>query len=327
MKNMNLGSSSADRVSVIVPVYNCEEPLLRRCLDSVLNQVYRSVELIVVDDGSTNGTSLVVDEYADRDERVIAMHQENGGVSSARNRGLSLASGGWTLFVDADDWLEKDAILDGVNSLSQHNADLYIMGHREDKTNGAIRRCAEGAIVSSSDRNAIARLDRQLRLFSCWGKIYRTAGLRGCQFDTSMSWGEDTAFVYNVLEHSDVSVVASEEVSYHYDTSAGGASTSFSMNHADDLLSLDNTILNYYKGSDSCVMKQVYKQMANHLVLMIRTVKCDGVSDADKISFIDKIVNSPLRKYYLKEIRESWASRLEKMLIIANSSLLWRALY
>lgn len=316
-----------DCVSVIVPVYNCKEVLLRRCLNSILNQAYRNIELIVIDDGSTNGASLIVDEYADRDERVIAVHQGNGGVSSARNHGLSLASGVWTLFVDADDWLEKDAVLDGINSLSQYNADLYIMGHQEDKSSEVIRRCAEGAIVSSGDRNAIARLDRQMRLFSCWGKIYRTVSLRGCQFNTSMSWGEDTVFVYNVLEHSDVAIVASKEISYHYDTSAGGASTSFSMNHADDLLTLDNTIFNYYRGSNSWVMKQVYKQMANHLVLMIRTVKCDGVSDIDKISFIEKIVDSPLRRYYLKGIRESWASRLEKMLIIANSSLLWRALY
>lgn len=327
MCTMEVDSSPVGRVSVIVPVYNCDEILLRRCLDSILNQTYRNIELIVIDDGSTNGTSSIVDRYADRDDRAMAVYQRNGGVSSARNRGLSLVSGEWILFVDADDWLEKNAILDGIDSLHQHDADMYIMGHQEDKADGVIRRCGDGGLFSSKDRKAIAKLDSQLQLFSCWGKIYRTRCVRECRFDTSMSWGEDTAFVYNVLEYSNISVVTSKEVSYHYDTSVGGASISFSMSHADDLVSLDSVILNYYKNADSCVIRQVCQQMANHLILMIRTTKCDKVSGVEKVRFIRNIVNSPLRRYYLRGIRGSWGSRLEKILIILNSNVLWCALY
>lgn len=94
-------------ISVIIPVYNVEK-YLNRCLDSVINQTYRNLQIILVDDGSSDRSGLICDDYSSRDNRVVTIHKENGGVSSARNAGLDIAAGEFIGFVDSDDYLDED---------------------------------------------------------------------------------------------------------------------------------------------------------------------------------------------------------------------------
>ena len=94
-------------ISVIVPVYNVEE-YLPRCVDSLLSQTYEKLEIILVDDGTKDASDKICDAYAARDPRVKVIHKENGGLSSARNAGIDIASGEYLAFVDSDDWIEPD---------------------------------------------------------------------------------------------------------------------------------------------------------------------------------------------------------------------------
>ena len=96
-------------ISVIVPVYNVEK-YLRACLESIVNQTYRDLEIILVDDGSTDSSGIICGEYAEKDARVKVIHKENGGASSARNAGLNIAQGEYITFVDSDDTIELDMI-------------------------------------------------------------------------------------------------------------------------------------------------------------------------------------------------------------------------
>ena len=98
---------SEPKISVIVPVYKVE-PYLRKCLDSIVGQTYQNLEIILVDDGSPDGCGAICDEYAAQDKRVRVIHKANGGVSSARNAGLTAATGEWIGWVDSDDWIEPD---------------------------------------------------------------------------------------------------------------------------------------------------------------------------------------------------------------------------
>lgn len=100
---------NAGLISVIIPVYNVEK-YLRQCVDSVLNQTYTSIEIILVDDGSTDRSGEICEEYAAQDGRVRCLHQENGGLSRARNEGFGLAHGEYVYFLDSDDWIEPDTI-------------------------------------------------------------------------------------------------------------------------------------------------------------------------------------------------------------------------
>ncbi len=100
---------SKPNISVIIPIYNVEK-YLRRCVDSVINQTLTDLEVILVNDGSPDGCGKICDEYAEKDERIKVVHKKNGGLSSARNAGLDIATGEYTFFLDSDDWLETDGL-------------------------------------------------------------------------------------------------------------------------------------------------------------------------------------------------------------------------
>lgn len=111
------------QISIIVPVYN-KEKYLSECVDSILRQNFKDFELILVDDGSKDSSWNIIKEYADKEERVVPVHQENAGVSAARNAGLDRAQGKWICFVDADDYLPKDGIQILVEHGEKSNADI-----------------------------------------------------------------------------------------------------------------------------------------------------------------------------------------------------------
>jgi glycosyltransferase involved in cell wall biosynthesis len=111
-------------ISVIVPVYNVE-PYLRKCLDSIVSQTYQDLEILVIDDGSTDGSGKICDEYK-RDQRVRVFHTENAGLSAARNLGLDKAHGEWIEFIDSDDWVEPDYCRIPLELAESHKAYLAV---------------------------------------------------------------------------------------------------------------------------------------------------------------------------------------------------------
>ena len=112
-------------VSVIIPVYDVE-PYLRRCLDSVVNQTYKNLEIILVDDGSTDSSPEICDEYAGADSRIIVIHKENGGQAEARNKGIEAATGEYITFVDADDYISSSYVNDLYKSMIIERCDIIL---------------------------------------------------------------------------------------------------------------------------------------------------------------------------------------------------------
>ena len=114
-----------DLISIIIPVYNVEK-YLRKCIDSVLEQTYKNIEVILVDDGSTDNCGKICDEYLLKDGRIKVIHKENGGLSDARNKGIDASNGKYIMFVDSDDYVDKDMIKLLYNSLINSGADMSI---------------------------------------------------------------------------------------------------------------------------------------------------------------------------------------------------------
>ena len=114
-------------VSVVVPIYNVED-YLGRCVDSILDQTYGNLEVILVDDGARDSSGRICDDYAAKDPRIRVIHKENGGLSSARNAGIDIARGEWLEFVDSDDWIEPDAVESMLSLALEENAELVIGG-------------------------------------------------------------------------------------------------------------------------------------------------------------------------------------------------------
>lgn len=111
------------KLSVIIPIYNVEK-YLRQCIDSVINQTFRDLEIILVDDGSPDKCGEICDEYAKKDKRIKVIHKANGGLASARNDALDVATGEWIAFVDSDDWLELDIYEKAVSAGEKYDVDI-----------------------------------------------------------------------------------------------------------------------------------------------------------------------------------------------------------
>lgn len=129
--------------SVIIPVYNVE-PYLRKCIESVLNQKYENFEIILVDDGSSDGCPAICDEYAIHDSRIKVLHKKNGGQASARNIGLDLASGEYILFLDSDDYWEGEGFLSEISDKISNKCDVCFLGCYDEFIDTGIRKKTRG---------------------------------------------------------------------------------------------------------------------------------------------------------------------------------------
>ena len=138
-----------DLISLIIPVYNTEQ-FLRRCLDSVINQTYKNLEIILIDDGSTDNSGKICDEYVLKDNRIKVLHIENGGPSYARNKGLEIAKGDYIGFVDSDDYVDKD-----IFNL------MRIEPHTINVIDNQIQRCLVTCIKHNQSIAGIHKMDRR----------------------------------------------------------------------------------------------------------------------------------------------------------------------
>lgn len=116
------------KVSIVVPVYNIPEPILRKCIESTINQTLQEVEVILVDDGSKDNSGAICDEYANIDSRITVIHKKNGGLSAARNTGYECARGEWLTFLDSDDWIDSHTCEDTYKLGVDNSADVVIFG-------------------------------------------------------------------------------------------------------------------------------------------------------------------------------------------------------
>lgn len=187
------------KVSIIVPVYNIEKYIVE-CIESILNQTYRNIELILIDDGSTDKSGVICDEYKNKDGRVVVIHQENKGVSTARNRGLDEATGKYIMFADSDDFLETYAIELMVKSI--RNCDMTICGYIEKFANKNIKHNIIESETIIGNKKAIELLfDRKYYGGYLWNKIFIADRIKenGLKFDTKIHMCEDLVFVCKYL--------------------------------------------------------------------------------------------------------------------------------
>ena len=116
-------------ISIIVPIYNTEK-YLRQCLDSIINQTYTNFEVLLVNDGSTDSSGMICQEYVENDSRFRYFEKENGGVSSARNLGLECSGGAYITFIDSDDWVESNHLEALLKGIKENNTDIAVSKHK-----------------------------------------------------------------------------------------------------------------------------------------------------------------------------------------------------
>jgi len=206
-----------DLISVIIPVYNVE-PYLKKCLDSVVTQTYKEIEIILVDDGSTDGSGPICDEYATQDKRIRVIHKRNGGLSDARNVGLDRCSGRYVTFIDSDDYVASDYVERLYRILVEYNADIAVCDYFEfygDEEPIESPQKVEKIIVFDK-LQALEQLygKYSTQMTVAWSKLYKTELFKDLRFPVGKVH-EDMFMAHRVLYKSHI-VVFTTKQSYFY---------------------------------------------------------------------------------------------------------------
>lgn len=202
------------KISIIVPVYNVER-YIGRCVESIISQTFKDWELILVDDGSPDGSGSLCDEYAIKDSRIKVFHKKNEGVSSARNFGIRNASGEWITFVDSDDWIEENFLMD---LLPENFGELSMQGYKIFRGDKFIENHIFNYSCSTSDILKVFLESEKANIInSPVSKLFRTNIIldNSLFFDLSISYGEDHLFVLEYLKYVKL-IHVSEKDGYVY---------------------------------------------------------------------------------------------------------------
>ena len=217
-------------VTCIVPVYNIER-YLARCVISLLSQTYQRIVLEFIDDGSVDQSSQICDESAMSDPRIVVVHKPNGGVSSARNVGLLLATGDYIGFIDGDDTIKPEMYSTLVSLLEEHNADISICSfYNQSATTGKFDAyCKDDILCTLSQKEQLEYLlQNKLYSCSCWDRIYRRELVADVRFDEHIAHYEDLLFLYQVMKKSSKAVFTSRAFYYYYTNQGSAVNSAFS---------------------------------------------------------------------------------------------------
>jgi len=213
------------RVSVIIPVYNGEQ-YLKKCIESVLNQTYTALDIIIINDGSTDHTTEICREYGKKDQRIRFIDKENGGVTSARKAGLNVASGKYTLFVDADDWIPENAVERLVEIAEEQGADFVSCGFMQVEENREEEHYASleaGVYELQGNKSFFEKMFYKGALEewgiwpTLWGKLFLTEMVRKSitNLDQRIFYGEDAATVFETVLQTRKVVILREALYYY----------------------------------------------------------------------------------------------------------------
>lgn len=288
------------KVSIIVPVYNAKD-YLHRCVDSILAQTFTDFELLLIDDGSTDSSDLICDEYAIRDSRVKVFHKENGGVSSARNLGLDNAIGEWITFVDSDDWIDQhflsNFLIDNIYEVDLVISYARYVGGRDQMSLAKY----DTRFVDGKDINTLFLENDLAWQTSPWAKLYKRDKCESLRFTEGMHIGEDLVFLYRYIMVCDTIYVSGEEY-YNYDISRECSLTRSIGNIDDELFAHNNiyitldTLIDKYNIIDTNVLNKIgwIKSYYVHRVLnslyksprVSRKQRCEIIKSLDIETYI-----------------------------------------
>ena len=201
-------------ISIIVPVYNVEK-YLERCVNSIIEQTYKNIEIILVDDGSKDKSGDICDELKQKDSRIKVIHKQNGGLSDARNAGIKIAEGSYIGFVDSDDYIAKDMFETLYNLSKKHNSEISIVSFYEIYKEKVIGVRNSGKLEELTKIEAIKELliDTKIQSYA-WNKLFKKELLDGIEFPTNKNF-EDIATTLLLFERAN-KVVLLEEPKYYY---------------------------------------------------------------------------------------------------------------
>jgi len=290
-------------ISIIVPIYN-NESYLPQCIDSIIKQDFKDIEVILIDDGSTDRSGIIADDYANKDSRIKVIHKQNGGLVSARKTGVMNATGKYITFVDSDDFIESDIYSKMYKQASENFADIVVCACSKDDRNGNISKIdnnIETGIYSGEKLPYVQNCMMSYGEFFSFGilpslclKLFQRDMLTRFQMLVSeeITMGEDAAVSFPVLLNAKRIVVDNSICGYHYCVVDGSMTRRFECDYFKKISLLYVHLKNNLSVSSGALMNQLERYR-----LYLLQIGMEMVRNNSRMSFSDK------KKYY-KEINE-----------------------
>lgn len=232
--------------SVLTPAYNASK-YIENCIKSVLSQSFLDFEFIIIDDGSTDDTSTICSKYAEKDNRIKLISQQNKGVAITRNELLIKASGDWIIFVDADDYISKDYLLIFYNSIQKNSeTDIFVCNYYFD-TNGVLNNGKSN--VSNNKKEFLRKLLKYNEINTViWGKAIRSSLIQKNQirFNEKIDMGEDLLFMSMLLQYSSEIVFLQDRL-YYWVNNENSITSNYKYKYSTDIITVYTTIESSYK--------------------------------------------------------------------------------
>ena len=310
-------------ISVIIPAYNIEN-YIKRSLKSVCEQTYTNLEIIVINDGSTDSTGGIIDEMASLDSRIVPIHKQNAGVSAARNTGLDRATGDYIGFVDGDDIIDKDMYELLISNAIQYNADISHCGYKMVFPDRVDYYYGTGELRIQDNYKGIFDLIKADKVEpGLCNKLYKREVIGEKKLDESIKINEDVLFNYYLFKEAKKSVF--EDVpKYHYMVRRNSASTSkVNMNKVKDPLNVVQEMMNQEAGDIYSLLEKRY------LYLLEKVSTMNNLQHSKELQEYQKLKRSELKEL-LKEnnLKASYSKKEYFQLKLAIvSPILYRAMH
>ncbi|CAX67038.1 glycosyltransferase family 2 protein [Lactobacillus johnsonii] len=251
------------KINIIVPVYNAEK-YLKQNIECVLNQDYKNINLILVDDGSDDNSFYICKKYAQMDDRIILVHQDNSGVSVARNKGLEYVDGEYFTFLDVDDFIDNEYVANVANTIEKENPDIVLTSViKEYKNNHLVNDLFEQKIVKINGKKLLRRLIGPIKneinhpikledLNPVWGKFYKTSKFRQIRFEKNLNRSEDLLFNLNAFFLAENCVYNGNSY-YHYNR----------INETSNVSNYDPNLFEKFKFVNTKIVEFIYHKKLN----------------------------------------------------------------
>lgn len=292
-------------VSVVVPVYNVEN-FIDKCVDSIVKQTYKNIQIILVDDGSTDSSGQLCDVWKNKDDRIQVIHQENGGLAHARNEGMKIVTGDYVLFVDSDDWIEKNMVEILLSNCLKYKADIGVCRYKRIYPDYTENNESGNSFCCTGEQALYYHIFEMSRpydfCYAVWNKLYSYELIKNLRFPKGRNY-EDIVFTSQAL-YSAQKVFYIDKGLYNYVALRKGSimNEGFNVRKITDELSQMDDRIKYFDE----MKLDIYKQEAI-CILINRIYQCCGYLLISK-----KVENKKIYLQFMKELHKKYTIHNKK---------------
>ena len=293
-----------DLITIIVPIYNVEK-YLRECIESICRQTYRNIEIILINDGSNDNSAKICDEYKEKDSRIKVIHKENGGVSSARNKGLEIAKGAYITFVDGDDYIDEKYCEKLLKNLKENNVECILCGFNRiyEKTAEVVTKGENLLLDKNKFLNSILTVQGGAGIAAA--KLWKRKAVINVRFNEKIKIGEDSLFGIQAAKNVN-NVYILNEALYNYRFNKNSAVRKYNKDFANICLKSMQEAKKYIEKEYSKEeIKDKFNNYITYHVLLITVNYCfnneNNLNWIKQIKCLKEVANIPEYKEGIKK--------------------------